>query len=274
MNYNEFIQKRAENIARKAATKAKKIFASIVARIAGALTSISINGKVTTQNASIFIGQFGETELAGLLEQEGYIEMQEEVARDYSQAIVDSQPFYVAQYGELVDFAGINQRAIELSLDGDAIEFQRIGQKYATELRDMLTTMTIAPITVRQATILMSSVSDAPVKQIRSQVNTGLAHLHRRLHADTASQIPDALFYYDGPSDSRNRGFCHHLVGKVLTREQLSRLNNQSGLSVLTGGGGWNCRHYVLPVSAVFAKQNALPFAEDSDIRAANKAAK
>lgn len=61
-------------------------------------------------------------------------------------------------------------------------------------------------------------------------------------------------FMYIGPLDNRTREFCAGLVGRVFTREEIDDLDNgQSGL-VFTDGGGWNCRHEWVGVSAELAE--------------------
>jgi hypothetical protein len=54
----------------------------------------------------------------------------------------------------------------------------------------------------------------------------------------------------------------------------MRKLNNGQGLSVKTSGGGYNCRHSWAPVSESFIEVADLELAKDSDINAANKAAR
>ncbi len=79
---------------------------------------------------------------------------------------------------------------------------------------------------------------------------------------------------YTGPIDGITRPFCRELVNKVVTDKQLNRLNNNQGLSVITSGGGYNCRHSWSPISNGFVKAAKLDRATPADINRANSKAK
>ena len=56
--------------------------------------------------------------------------------------------------------------------------------------------------------------------------------------------VKEYLFF--GPADDRNRPFCAVHVGKTFTREEISRMRNDSPppfANVWVSGGGPNCRH-------------------------------
>lgn len=83
------------------------------------------------------------------------------------------------------------------------------------------------------------------------------------------------MWAYAGPADGRTRPFCAHLVGKVFTAAQISRLRNgQTSVHPRHAGGGFRCRHTLVPV-LIAGGIDDLPYVlgTDADIAAANAAA-
>ena len=95
-----------------------------------------------------------------------------------------------------------------------------------------------------------------------------ISEFGRSVQAINADQAGIDLFMYVGPKDGITRPFCRKLVGKVLSKSQINKLNNGQGAGpVLTSGGGYNCRHSWSPVSKGFIKVMDLTVATDSEIK-------
>jgi hypothetical protein len=89
---------------------------------------------------------------------------------------------------------------------------------------------------------------------------TAMSTFYRVAEARVYDRIDDnpkkpLRFVYSGPDDVLTRPFCHRMLalvrrGKTWTRAELDQLDNApSGPgpgSVITCGGGWNCRHSVV----------------------------
>ena len=101
-----------------------------------------------------------------------------------------------------------------------------------------------------------------------TQARLKISEFGRSVQAINADQAGIDLFMYVGPKDGITRPFCRKLVGKVLSKSQINRLNNGQGAGpVLTAGGGYNCRHSWSPVSKGFIKVMDLTVASDSEIK-------
>jgi hypothetical protein len=101
-----------------------------------------------------------------------------------------------------------------------------------------------------------------------TQARLKIAEFGRSVQAVNAEQAKIDMFLYVGPKDGITRPFCRRLVGKVLSKSQINRLNNGQGAGpVLTVGGGYNCRHSWSPVSKGFIKVMNLEQTSDSDIK-------
>ena len=108
-----------------------------------------------------------------------------------------------------------------------------------------------------------------------TEVRTNLGIMGRQVTADAGEAVGLNLFYYSGPLDGLTRAFCVPLVDKVLSKTQINKLNNRSGLgSPLRSGGGYNCRHSFSPVSQGLVTASGMKRAKSSDIQKANDGAK
>ena len=81
-------------------------------------------------------------------------------------------------------------------------------------------------------------------------------------------------YLYTGPRDGITRPFCDALINKVVSKDQMDKLNNGQGLSVQSSGGGYNCRHSWSPVTSAFVDVAKLDRATAQDIADANKGGK
>lgn len=108
-----------------------------------------------------------------------------------------------------------------------------------------------------------------------TEVRTNLGIMGRQITADAGEKAGLNLFFYSGPLDGLTRAFCIPLVNKVLSKTQINKLNNRSGLgSPLRSGGGYNCRHSFSPVSQGLVEASGMKRAKSSDIQKANSGAK
>jgi hypothetical protein len=136
---------------------------------------------------------------------------------------------------------------------------------------------------LRDATFITSvddALSNLQIKLKQSEgstlteVRTKISQYGRSVTATAGVAAGLTNYLYTGPVDGITRPFCLELVNKVVTDSQLNRLNNNQGLSVITSGGGYNCRHSWSPVSEGFIQAAKLDRATQSDINKANSKAK
>jgi hypothetical protein len=107
-----------------------------------------------------------------------------------------------------------------------------------------------------------------------TEVKTRISQYGRSVTAAAAAAAELDHYLYTGPLDGITRPFCKALVDKVVTGDQISKLNNGQGLSVLTSCGGYNCRHSWSPVSEGFIQAAKLDQADNGDIKRANRGGK
>jgi hypothetical protein len=107
-----------------------------------------------------------------------------------------------------------------------------------------------------------------------TEVKTRISQYGRGVTAAAAEAADMSYYLYTGPRDGITRPFCRQLINLVVSKAQMKRLNNQQGLTVLTSGGGYNCRHSWSPVTLGFIEAANLTKAKGTDITKANSAAR
>ena len=107
-----------------------------------------------------------------------------------------------------------------------------------------------------------------------TEVKTRISQYGRGITAAAAEAADMSYYLYTGPMDGITRPFCKQLINLVVSKAQMKRLNNQQGLTVLTSGGGYNCRHSWSPVTLGFIEAADLTKAKGTDITKANSAAR
>lgn len=233
-------------------------------------TRASVGGELGGPRFREVMAALDRDAIAGALRQAGWDDLQGELSGAYREALDAAIPKYAGVPFE--DFGGPFLRALEASLDADLYEFQRLGMDLVGRLKGQIEQMAVSPISVRDAAGMLASQTGTTLARAQTLVNTGLAGVQRRLHSEVAAVIPeeDLVRLYLGPDDKVIRPFCRALVGKALTDEQISMLDNGSGLPVISYCGGYNCRHDMIPVTRAYAIEAGVEFATDADIEAAN----
>lgn len=138
--------------------------------------------------------------------------------------------------------------------------FAKIANKVTDYGLDIQSTVMQSVITGQQPDYraIKEDAGERLAGQIRTEVNTGLATFNRTITAVKAQELGFELMIYLGPRDSLTRKFCKDLLLKdppIYTIEEIKAMDNESDLSVLTSGGGYNCRHNWRPISIERARE-------------------
>jgi len=140
-------------------------------------------------------------------------------------------------------------------------------------LRTALNTMAVIDDSSSVLSGLVQKMQKATGRQL-SEIKTQISEFGRASTAVAAKDAGLDLYLYTGPQDGLTRGFCFHLINKVVNDQQMSKLRNNQIGSALTYAGGYNCRHSWSPVSKGYVEAADLKYATNQDIQDANRAAK
>lgn len=125
-------------------------------------------------------------------------------------------------------------------------------------LSGLLAQASTSPIPADKLASMAAQLADQPLAQASTLANTALAGMQREVTAQAAEGLPggadDALYLYLGPVDATTRPFCRKYAGKAMTGKELSKIKNGQKLAVKSYGGGYNCRHSIIPISRAYAE--------------------
>ena len=114
--------------------------------------------------------------------------------------------------------------------------------------------------------------------QARTEASTRLAQFDRAVVQDQAERYDVNGYIYRGPLDGITRSFCRSCLSvssdKWWPRNVVLMLNNgQTAVNPLYSGGGYNCRHFWLPLPESIIEERGLKRATVADAQAVNATA-
>ncbi len=157
-------------------------------------------------------------------------------------------------------------------------EIQTLGRGIVQALKAEMEIATVLPRPISGIAANISNAVGVAQGRARTIVNTALASIQRgvlsRAMDSLESQGVGMYGYYTGPQDGKTRPFCKVIVGKAIRIKDTARLSPGRGLTFRRNGGGWNCRHSLVPVTIGWIKLNNVEIADSTDIARANAGAK
>ncbi len=195
-----------------------------------------------------------------------FIEQQDRIREAASRALEAIQPG--------LGFDGISDQIDMIQREAATAVFDEvIVPDFQSGIREALRDMSVdVPPEIALST-LNDRLARSEGRQL-TEVKTRISQYGRSITAAAAAAADLDHYLYTGPIDGITRPFCRALAGKVVNSKQMLRLNNGQGLSVITSGGGYNCRHSWSPVTEGFIEAANLTPAKRADISKANRGAK
>lgn len=200
----------------------------------------------------------------------------------------ESMEDFIEQQNKLVDAITGSIQTVDPTFKPLFIDNEVEALKALT-VQNVFDDIVVPTVTKNVRDSLLSMVVDTPKDQalsnlaqtlergagtLQTEVRTKIAQFGRSVNMIAADAVGMDLYLYTGPRDGITRPFCNVLINKVVSKEQMSALNNGQGLSVRSSGGGYNCRHSWSPVTQAFVDVADLELATNADIARANQRGK
>lgn len=133
---------------------------------------------------------------------------------------------------------------------GTAGRFYQLSVHHRQELANTVTRHVLGRTRKPQLVKELAERTQTSVTQAEQMFRDTTIQFSRSLQSSRAEDQGFEYFKYFGPTDRITRPFCSPLVGKVFSREEIDEMDNeQTGAgSVMTAGGGYNCRHHWQPI--------------------------
>jgi hypothetical protein len=153
-------------------------------------------------------------------------------------------------------FSDVDTIVIEELISYDVEKVTTRVQEYVTDIKRTFQTGVLSG-DVRPFAELHDKFAPGLEGQVKTELNTALQGFYRTVTAAKSKELGFELFRYIGPDDDITRPFCESLLERdpaIYTIDEIEAMDNDQGLSVLTFGGGYNCRHQWRPVTEESAR--------------------
>lgn len=188
------------------------------------------------------------------------IGLREEIAAinaHFAQELRFSKDLLLAGSG-IASIAGLNTEAL-VALSGLELDkVLRMLESYDAEIKESIFRSVTLGATDQTFADLVTELTERIGRVAVTELNTSFAVFSRSATAEFAKESGLTLFLYDGPDDNLTRPWCEDRLMRspaIYTLAEIQALPpNGQGIDVLTGGGGYNCRHSWVPVSEEFAR--------------------
>lgn len=197
--------------------------------------------KVAAQEAAAMLGS-----LRSELEAAGLDEMIQSLDATYAQQILDVKAKFEAM-GATEALSSADRTMVETLINFDLEKITSKLDLYVDDTKSVLMRSILGGESIDVSSILETST---PIleNQINAEINTGLAAFNRSVSAAKAEEVGYNFAEYYGPDDQVTRDFCRETLEArdppIYTIEEIQKMNNGTDIPVLTGGGGYNCRHH------------------------------
>lgn len=107
---------------------------------------------------------------------------------------------------------------------------------------------TTGRVPYKQMLTELKSAANIPARYVGTVANTSLASMDREMRQDQATRADIQKAKYVGPLDSVTRAFCSAHLDRVESWQYWEQTRNDVGPNPPSQyGGGWNCRHALVP---------------------------
>ena len=177
----------------------------------------------------------------------------EEVTQDLNAAYADELAAIASQLSQYEEelFSDIDVDVIEELINFDVSQVTQLAQQYVGDMRSQLMRQVLAGETPDIAAMI-NNITGSLESNLKTELDTLLAGFSRSVLVGKSKDLGFELFIYLGPDDEVTRPFCERLLDRdppIYTADEIEEMDNEQGLSVMTYGGGYNCRHEWSPIS-------------------------
>ncbi len=165
------------------------------------------------------------------------------VADLYSNAVGDADIFADADYKVVESLIKLDTKIIE----GEILK--TADQVASTVMRQVIGGQKL------DADEIAANYSQAARRELQTELDTTVAGYYRSVTQAKAREFDIQYFVYIGPNDGITRPFCAARINKVYTRAQIAKWDNGTRLDAAIYGGGYNCRHDLVPISKERAEE-------------------
>lgn len=179
----------------------------------------------------------------------GYYQAGQRVLTEGQQAAMDASiDFYRQAMQEDLQYQPAALQTLESMRAMNAGTITQQGMKLSNELLRPVTELALGLSNKDAALDAIAKALDISSAQATSWARTALQEVHRTSTVLLGEQAGLEMYKYMGPMDMLTRPFCEQHVGEVRPLSEWKAMSNGQIGTAATNGGGYNCRHRLIPV--------------------------
>jgi len=215
-------------------------YARVYRKITSDITKLTSNPDIALQAADI----------EKVLVDSGYYTAGQRVITEGQQAAMDASiEFYKEAFQEELQYQPQALQTLESMRTMNAGTITQQGMKLTNDLLRPVTELAMGLSNQEAALASISKTLDISAGQAETWARTALQEIHRTSTVLLGEQAGLEKYQYVGPLDQITRPFCEEHINQTKTLEEWKALSNGQVGTAATNGGGFNCRHRIIPVS-------------------------
>jgi len=189
------------------------------------------------------------SDLQGILEDTGFYRLGTDYLSDSYQRILDTAlDYYARTYDVDLRYTDISRSHLEALRELDFRKFNSIASDVVDELARGVIDLQFGAAEFNDIVGRIASVSDDTARYAETWVRTATSAAHRTATEALGRELGIERYRYYGPEDGATREFCRDHIDEIKTLDEWQNTMNDDGQSAAIYGGGYNCRHRLVPV--------------------------
>ena len=192
-----------------------------------------------------------KTSLENTMIESGYFQVVDDILNKEYQKIIDlNYADYKTIFPEGLQYSDVTMETLNNLKELDYSEFAQLSDNMNQNLTRVIINQQLGILTKDMAVEEITKYTGQFSKYSKTWVDTAISGYYRESSEKLGTDMGIELWEYFGPDDKITRPFCHDqlIANQQLTIEQWNQKSNGQINPVSKYGGGYNCRHRLLPV--------------------------
>lgn len=169
----------------------------------------------------------------------------------YQKVMDSSIEVYRKIYGENLQYTDQALQNLEALRTVQSAAYNELWTGFSNTLTRELTSLSFGTTTYSAAAQVLQEELGIIQSQADTIIRTTMSEVHRTSTMLLGEDLEIKKYKYYGPDDKITRPFCREHMDQIKTMDEWKALDNGQIGNAATNGGGYNCRHRLVPVSPI-----------------------
>lgn len=233
----------------------ERVYRELSARITAYLKDAELVGSSVTsgETTAAIDSALAMQDIEKILIDSGYYEVTGNMfSNGYNEIIDLAKKEYEAIYSINLQYSDSALSMLNSSRLISTESYLQLGEKFKTAMAKEVSNLSYGLTSLEQSASVLADTLSITQVQAETLTHTVLSDVHRTASGLLGDELGVEKYEYYGPEDKITRPTCRHWLDVRFGTKDfwISQQNGQNG-NAWTSGGGWNCRHRLIPVSPI-----------------------